>query len=429
MRIILTISLLLLCYTQAFAQATDYPTTCGTEIRTVCLSSCDYTTIRSAVADAQPGWNIQVKTGIYTEGGNQIFIFTDGTSQNPICLKAYPNHSPVISLGYSSSTKRILLAAKWWWIDGFEITGSYNGIVIERRNNRISNNYIHNNYAQGIHIREAANPITTTSHILIENNEIDFNGTPDNGIPTACSDVGDNNPGPLHCHAIYIGLNGDCRGFDHITIRRNILSRSGGNGVLVRATQCDSGTAKWTDSLIENNLLHNNGLANLYIAGNIVTNNTIRNNTFIGTDYPSTNANEHTQLRISNALNSTNKFTNNVFYGTKLDYWPIKVYSPSTSSLFIMDYNLWDTVNQKYRWNNATQNGFDNTWKSVSGKDANSFVNVNPLFISSTNFHIQSISPAKNSGDNSTCASDDFDEEDIRPHSSQNTCDIGYDEF
>lgn len=99
-----------------------------------------------------------VRGGTYTESGG-VRILASGTATNPIRLAAYPGENPIISFPAQTSSNRILIthtsgdnvAMGYITVEGFEITGGWDGIKFTSMHNSIiRNNKIHDGFASGI---------------------------------------------------------------------------------------------------------------------------------------------------------------------------------------------------------------------------------------------------------------------------------------
>ena len=372
--------------------------------------SGEYSTISDAIDSAVPGDTIQVKDGIYVE---RVAINTSGTRELPIALVNYPGHSPVIDPGGgeypsdccpSGGTPRVEIDAEWIIVEGFEIRYGWDGMKLYRGHNTIRNNWIHHNKYQGI-------LVVSTNDIFIDGNTIEYNGT-DNGT---CIISGGSSP--KHCHAIYLS-DFSCKGLDNVTIRRNMLSNQGGRGIQWNGSGC--GSVKMRNTLVENNILENNSWG--IVLYHNVENSLIRNNTFVQESYPNTNDSSHTFISIWRSTG--NIVTNNIFYSTRGDVSGVHIRdSESTQNTF--DYNLWKVENEWWVWEGSWRGDYNN-YQNVTGWDGNSIMGEDPaLFdLNGGDYHITSGSPARDSGNNQSCALGDLDNE-LRD---DQVCDIGADE-
>jgi hypothetical protein len=108
----------------------------------------------------EPGDTCLVKNGTYTHSG-EILLRYSGTAGSPITLKNYPGHTPVIawSTSPSNSVSRIRIdhingtinSVSYLTIEGFTITGHYDGIKIETGDHiLITRNVFTTSYANGV---------------------------------------------------------------------------------------------------------------------------------------------------------------------------------------------------------------------------------------------------------------------------------------
>jgi hypothetical protein len=95
---------------------------------------------------------------------------------------------------------------------------------------------------------------------------------------------------------------------------------------------------------------------------------------------------------------TNNVIKNNIIYGGASDMFIHKYTAKGSGN--IIDYNLYYTTGAaQWTWNGVSYSDY-NSWKTAIGGDANSTNNVDPLLINISNpdFHLQSSSVAKNSG-------------------------------
>ena len=387
--------------------------------------SGDYNSIQTAVNNAKPGDTIQVKNGVYNEG---VVFKISGTSSKPITLINYPGHSPVIDPGggaYPSECcqpnvppLRVEVRAEWIIIEGFEIRHGWDGVKFLKSHNTIRNNWIHHNRYQGVLIISA-------NDILIDGNTIEYNGTD----PGACYDNAWGGESPRHCHGIYMS-DYSCTGTSDITIRGNVISNHGGKGIQWNgydngAGQSNGCSSKMVGTLVENNVIENNSWGmSLY---HNVQGSMIINNTFVLEKYPQTNDTSHTFVAIWGSTG--NIFKNNIFYSTNGDVHGVQI-RDSVSGQNTFDYNLWNVKSESWVWKDSWRSDFTSSYRSLTSWDKNSqCCKVDPGFYSLANgiYHLKADSPARDSGQNSTCSAIDFDQEPrLEPG---NACDVGMDEY
>lgn len=171
-----------------------------------------------------------------------------------------------------------------------------------------------------------------------------------------------------------IGAVSETNGFptDHVIIRNNLVYNCWRTGIYIGGYLNYTGGGT-SNSAIVNNTLYNNNLV-IGALGEIEGEISIRQDC------------------------SNNVIKNNIIYGGASDMF-IHKYNASGSNN-IIDYNLYYTTSPVlWTWNGVSYADF-NAWKTASGGDAHSTNGVNPLWISTSSFdfHLQSSSAAKNSG-------------------------------
>ena len=112
-----------------------------------------FLTIAKCVATAtNPGDTCLVKNGTYPEA---VLMRASGTASNPITLKNFPGHRPVLDFGNTTDSSKLLLIKRaestpaviqYIVVEGLEITGGWDGIKLNVAENIIlRRNYIHHN--------------------------------------------------------------------------------------------------------------------------------------------------------------------------------------------------------------------------------------------------------------------------------------------
>lgn len=135
-------------------------------------------------------------------------------------------------------------------------------------------------------------------------------------------------------------------------------------------------------NLIVNNLFDTRGSSGIYAISDVGTNTNIYNNTFVGAKYG---------VIGPNTTNVFGNIKNNIFYNNT-SY--LRLYSGSFSGI---NNNLYGgTGNWVY---GASVNSTFENWKTASSQDVYS-INADPLFVSSSDFNLQNISPAVDAGIN-----------------------------
>ena len=329
---------------------TNSPPTTGN--KTVCAIGCNYATVQEAVSAANPGDVIHVKNGTYT---GSVSISRSGTQDAPITLAAYPGHAPILNPGAtSSSAKRIEVNAQWWIIEGFDITNGWQGLMIRKGNNVIRNNYINDNYYDGIIVQNNIEPLL---NLTIEGNIIEKNGIASgqcvyNGVSS-----------PRHCHAIYFSAHNFCKRIKDIKILNNTLRYQGGAGVNFNDTACPD----YIDfAVIKNNTFLNTAFGISMFIG--VRYAHIEGNSFTVNALPNTNESKPTFLYIVESHDNTIK--NNSFLSTNTVLWPLRV-DDSTSVNNAVDFNVWTVNSNNWKWSGLNRTDFKTSYKNISGWDKN----------------------------------------------------------
>jgi parallel beta-helix repeat protein len=125
-----------------------------------------FRTIRKASEVISPGEVCIVKKGNYPE---RVYIHTSGTKENPITFKAS---------GKGVVTKGFTVEADFVRIEGFEITSTSPkgwkegaGIHLKGRGCRLTNNYIHDVFLEGIRLGDDLTS-ASTSNCLVSGNRM-----------------------------------------------------------------------------------------------------------------------------------------------------------------------------------------------------------------------------------------------------------------
>lgn len=285
--------------------------------------------IQAAHDDSKPGDMIQVKNGTYSE---YVTITTSGSRSHPITYMAYPGHRPRVGNGYR-------LSAKWIIIDGFEISGTSNGINITGTNgptagnSTIRNNWIHDNGFMGIFA-------SSSPDLLIENNLLERNGVG----PGNCTDKAWDGLNYSHCHGIYTGNYTWCIAHKGVTIRKNVFRGNSGAGWQNYTNPgCQS---KSSGFLVENNVLIDNAVG-FYVIN--MNNATIRNNTVVQLNYAKPQKDSIEMFVVNHGTG--NEIINNVFYTTV---------DPRANQVVLHSWNR-NADKQKYR-SNAWYTQHDSRW-------------------------------------------------------------------
>ena len=106
---------LLFCSFSSFAQDYYIHPTVGSNTNSGLAPDDAFATIEFAARHLSPGDNLYFRSGIYTDS---LYLnsdrFSNGSSTQPITLKAFPNEQPVFSNGVTLS----FMDLKWWVVDG-----------------------------------------------------------------------------------------------------------------------------------------------------------------------------------------------------------------------------------------------------------------------------------------------------------------------
>lgn len=196
------------------AQATTYyVATTGNNGNPGTDESTPFLTVAHCVSTMNPGDTCYVKDGTYNEG--VIRFGRSGTQDNPIKLLNYPGHAPVIDFVTPGSPTfdRITIlnfsgqnvGIGWITIEGFELTGGYEGIKwYSLHDSTIRRNLIHHNANQGM-------LGIGGTRVLIEQNIIHHNGGYDTCVDGSGTATGCNQDHGIYAHG------------SAYTIRNNII--------------------------------------------------------------------------------------------------------------------------------------------------------------------------------------------------------------
>jgi len=310
--------------------------------------SGDYRTIKEAVSNARPGQTILVKNGTYNR---KLDFRTSGTPVNPITVKPYQGHKPVLDFSNSPDEyPRVEINADYIIFEGFEIRNGWDGVKIYGFKNILRNNNIHSNNLSGI-------TIVNAGYNLIEQNVIEANGLG----PNKCTTGGA--PNPKQCHGIYLS-NFECGGnLDANVIRGNHILRHPGRGIQWNGAGCENHIES---TIVEDNRIENNSGGIVLYYG--VYNSIIKNNTFISKSMPETNEQEHTLISIYGSQN--NLIENNTLDAEFPNVSGLYVFD-KTSSKNIVNNNTWKLKSQEWLWEGDIRRDWKN-YKSVTGWGKNS---------------------------------------------------------
>lgn len=310
--------------------------------------SGDYRTIQEAVSNARPGQTILVKNGTYNR---KLDFRTSGTPVNPIIVKPFQGHRPVLDFSNSPDKyPRVEINADYIIFEGFEVRNGWEGVKIYGFKNIIRNNNIHSNNLSGI-------TIVNAGYNLIEQNFIEGNGLG----PDKCTTGGV--PNPKQCHGIYLS-NFECGGnMDANVIRGNHILRHPGRGIQWNGRGCKNYIQS---TVVEDNRIENNSWGIVLYYG--VYNSIIRNNTFISKSMPETNDDLHTLIGIYSSQN--NLIENNTFETEFPDVSGLFVFDKASSKNWVNN-NTWKLKSQQWIWEGDKRRDWKN-YKSVTGWGENS---------------------------------------------------------
>ena len=313
----------------------------------------DYRTIKDAVSDSRPGWTILVKNGTYNR---KLNFTTSGTAANPITVKPYLGHKPVLDFSNSPDEyPRVEVNARHIIVEGFEIRNGWDGIKVYKDNAVIRNNYIHDNEYQGILEVHA-------DDLLIEYNRIENNGV----SPGQC--IMDGVSSPRHCHGIYFSNWGCKSPTSRSKVLYNHIKGHGGSAVQFNGLHEGIGVCpdSFTGNIISNNRFENNGAGmNLYYK---VDGNTITYNEFVTQEVPNTD--EHSPSFLSVWGSENNVIENNIFNSTTSGIYGLEIHD-GTSANNQLDKNLWKLKQNRWMWKGGWRDDWKN-YKAVTGWGKNS---------------------------------------------------------
>ncbi|WNR47013.1 choice-of-anchor Q domain-containing protein [Paenibacillus roseipurpureus] len=371
--------------------------------------------IQTAANKTNPGDTVYIMNGTYWDNGSPILTITrSGTANAYITYKAYPGHTPILRVSQGAWNHIMVKGASYINIEGLEIYGwsenlsnteaqSYentntlgnigkfntNGISIVKNSDvsptvyathiNVRNNKVHHAPGQGIGAMDA-------DYINISGNTVYnncwFSAYAQSGISINHSRNTDSNTG----YKIFISGNrvyGNQANYKW----QGQNKYSDGNGIIIDDNKnlLIGGTPYTGKTIVENNISYSNGGSgiNIFSSQYVYVNNntTYANSQSPHLDYAEIMGNESSNVYVVNNIMYANGET--VSKANDANGVPI----PSV-----------------YFNSNIFYNGA--ILKTGTGN-----LTADPLFtnLSLRNFHLQSTSPAINSGDNTYSASLDFD--------------------
>ena len=310
-----------------------------------------------------------------------------------------------------------LLSKEYVTIDGLEIAyaGHY-GIAESGSESNLNGLTIKNCHIHHIGIKTSGFGIESFySNTLIQNNEIDNSGrrnislnlyegtamhnvivegnTLHNSFHTTGVDISSSGSGTIDSVAIF-------GNYIHDSITSDVDNVETYGSTLVYVA--NDGSGRVGRIYIHNNLLKNNtGWAiNLGAIGG-PTSCYIYNNTIYGVSPHITSTYKEMVLveTGSNCVIKNNIFYNNVDISTNPTYSVIGV--TADAGTVVLDNNLYynTSATRLIAWYGTTYSTSQfSSYQSATGQDLHSLVNIDPLFVSSSNYHLQSASPAISAG-------------------------------
>jgi len=278
----------------------------------------DYLTIQSAVNAASPGDTIIVRDGLYKE---HVIV------NKQLTIKSERGYANCVVNGEGSDV--FALYADGIRIEGFTITGGWDGIYIRSNNNMIINNNISSNNRHGIYLGQS------------KNNSISNNNISSNNYCGIClyysneNSISNNNISSNNRHGIYLGQS------KNNSISNNNISSNNWNGIDL----WDSNN----NSISKNNISSNNwnGIFLLNSNENSISKNNISSNNWYGIYLLNSNNNI---IYLNNFINNT--YNDAFSYGST---------------------NIWNSTEKiTYTYKGSTfTNYMGNYWDDYNGSDAN----------------------------------------------------------
>jgi hypothetical protein len=141
-----------------------------------------------AGTEAQPWCSIQRSIGkliagdtLYVKNGTYVNVYLtgkSGTASQPITVKAYPGHAPVIQgSGYSTGGRNRFTDCNYFVFDGFTVTNMNQGVFIESSHDfTLQNSMIYNIGQEGVHVRINSHHVTLKSNVIHDTGKGTSNG-------------------------------------------------------------------------------------------------------------------------------------------------------------------------------------------------------------------------------------------------------------
>ena len=370
--------------------------------------SNSFLTIERATYAVAPGDTVFIRNGIYTKIYPEsliVFLTISGTATNPITFKNYPGETPVLQLNSTNWAGISLNGNDYIIIDGLTIIGNNDNITLAYAINQQLNINNPATSGSGIAINSEYNNATNKPHHnIVRNCTISKCGG--GGIYTYNADYStiENNTifecgwyAPYGNSGISLYQSWNSDNFNGIknfitnnTCYRNenyipfyvVGSITDGNGIIIddgRNTQNNSTLGIYNGTTyVANNLVFDNGARGIhcYESDNVVI---INNTTYQNCRSSFTQEGELTAFNASNI-----SFINNIV-SPAVNIPPIFAFAQTTSNI-VSENNL---ITDNFNLSNPSGNN------NISGNANFVFATANT---SQANFHIQSPSPAINSG-------------------------------
>lgn len=359
----------------------------GLENGTGTMASPFKTIGKAMKSDLKPGDEVIVKEGRYSEN---VVVGKDGTESAYITLRSEEPGGAVIDVP-DNGQLGINVAANYVVVEGFEVTGSAKSGIGGRRVHhvKILNNESHHNRTGGIAFQES-------EFLTIEGNLV--HGNANYSVISGISIL----------HAQNITGDKSDKGF-RIIVRGNTShsnmavhdAHTDGNGIIIdRFRDSAKGTLPpyQFPTLVENNIVYNNGGKGIQLAFSDYV--TVRNNVAYNNSQD-LKSKSTWRAEINNMNGSNNTFVNNITYANP----KVNKHNKGLGNVSMTGYK---NTNVNYR-NNITFNGTVGDACTLANNQAalptaanGNKLGVNPRFINAPeNFHLQSDSPAIDSGSSS----------------------------